>query len=59
MAGLRLIVGLGNPGPEHLRSRHNAGFWFVDALALRLGASFTAGWRQAHEILLAQSVEEC
>ena len=42
MAGLRLIVGLGNPGPEHLRSRHNAGFWFVDALALRLGASFTA-----------------
>lgn len=42
MAGLRLIVGLGNPGAEHLRSRHNAGFWFIDALALRLGATFTA-----------------
>ena len=40
MTGLRLIVGLGNPGPEHLRTRHNAGFWFVDALADRLGARF-------------------
>ena len=40
MAGLRLIVGLGNPGPEHTRTRHNAGFWFVDALAERLGARF-------------------
>ncbi|BDU15731.1 aminoacyl-tRNA hydrolase [Lysobacter auxotrophicus] len=40
MDGLRLIVGLGNPGAEHLRTRHNAGFWFVDALALRQGARF-------------------
>ena len=40
MAALRLIVGLGNPGAEHLRTRHNAGFWFVDALAQREGARF-------------------
>ncbi len=37
---LRLIVGLGNPGPEHQATRHNAGFWFVDELARRHGGEF-------------------
>lgn len=38
---LRLIVGLGNVGAEYERTRHNAGFWFVDAVARKAGASLT------------------
>jgi len=52
MAGteIQIIVGLGNPGPEHGLTRHNAGFWFVDALARACGAQFRAHSRYHGEV---------
>jgi PTH1 family peptidyl-tRNA hydrolase len=34
---MRLVVGLGNPGPEYAATRHNAGWWFVERLAMQEG----------------------
>jgi len=52
MAGtpLKLIVGLGNPDAEYLRTRHNAGFWFVDELARAYGASLRRESKHQGEI---------
>jgi len=40
MKHLSIIAGLGNPEEKHARTLHNVGFWFVDALARKLGGDF-------------------
>lgn len=50
MPAIELIVGLGNPGPDYEPTRHNAGFWFVDALARRCGQDFRSEARFQSEV---------
>lgn len=42
MSKLLLITGLGNPGPSYLDTRHNAGQWFVEAIARQYGATLAS-----------------
>ena len=47
---VKLIVGLGNPGPQYQLTRHNAGFWWVDELATRHGGQFRSDSRYNGEL---------
>jgi PTH1 family peptidyl-tRNA hydrolase len=50
---VRLVAGLGNPGPEHAATRHNIGFMVVDQLAAQFGSTWERSIPQARENALS------
>ncbi len=49
-AEIRLVVGLGNPGADYVDTRHNAGFWLLDAIAAECGVALRPEKRDNAEL---------
>lgn len=58
--GIKLIVGLGNPGAEYEKTRHNAGAWFVEALAQKANTNLSTN-KKFHGLYSSATIEgqEC
>ncbi len=50
MTAIQLVAGLGNPGAKYEQTRHNAGFWFVDAVVRQCNTQFGAESKYKSEV---------